>query len=90
MYTYHWGRGRLEGDYIPIAGEEGDRREIIYLLLGKREMGGRLYTYCWQRVCIPNTREEGDGREIVYLLLGKREIVYLTLGKREIGGRLYT
>ena len=43
------------------VGEEGDRketvylsvslgkREILYLLLGKREIGGRLYTYCWGR-----------------------------------------
>ena len=56
LYTYCWRRGRREGDYIPIAGEEGeyipitgeegDVREIVYLLLGKREMGGRLYIYC--------------------------------------------
>ena len=85
LYTYHWGRGRWEGDCIPIAGEEGDGREIVYLSLEKREMGGRLYTYRWRRGrwegdCIPITGEEGD----------RREIVYLSLGKKEIGGRLYT
>ena len=125
LYTYCWGRGRWEGDCIPIAGEEGDGREIaiagedgdaiagedgdgkeiVYLLLGKRETGGRVYTYCWGRGrvytyhwgrgrwegdCIPIAGEEGDRREIIYLLLGKRESVYLTLGKREMGGRLYT
>ena len=80
LYTYYWGRGRWEGDCIPIAGEEGDGREIVYLLLEKRETGRRLYTYCWGRGrvytyhwgrgrcegdCIPIAGEEGDGRETV-------------------------
>ena len=65
-----------EGDWIPNIGEEGDGRETVYLPLGKREMGGRLYTYCWGRGrwegdYIPIAGEEGDGREIAYLLLGR-------------------
>ena len=49
----------MGGDCIHIAGEEGNRRETVYLLLGKREtvylslgkreIEGRLYTYCWGR-----------------------------------------